>query len=1267
MFEITGEHIALLNDTDLRRLVALLCEAELRRAGFPVSAVTAGGDQNAADGGLDVRVALPASTNITGFIPRPATGFQVKVPDMQRVKILDEMRPGGRVRPVIEELASNSGAYLIVSSKSSTTDIKLRNRRDAMREAVSDVQSSEELALDFYDRDRLASWVRDHPGMVAQVREKIGQPIQGWRPYATWAAPDETLETEYLVDGASRIHDWQSPKDGSLPIEDGINRIRNVLARPKGVVRLVGLSGLGKTRLVQALFDERIGESALSPALAVYTDHGDPPVPSPSTLLRHFIQNGQRAIVVVDNCTPETHRSLENICKEAECLVSLITIEYDVRDDDIPENTDVFSLEPASDDVIESLLKHKIPWISQVNRRRITEFAGGNARMALALATTLQRKDSIATFSDQVLFKRLFRQRQSHDDSLLRAAEACSLVYSFEGNESAGPAAELPLLAGLVGLTFDQIYRYVGELYARSLVQRRGRWRALLPQALANKLASQAIERMHPDRIVSAFLERGSDRLQISFSRRLGYLHDSEAVQGIVRGWLSDGGILSNLPHLSDTHIKMFRNVAPVLPAQTLAAIESTVQGEGCNDFLDVSNFERRTWISLLKSIAYDADLFEHCALLLARFLMAEPPHYNYNSARDPFKNLFQLFLSGTLAPIEQRLGVIDILIGRNDTMSLQCALEALESLLKTEHFTSSQGFEFGARPRDYGLHPTTGDDLVAWYRVAVVYAKRLALSENPLSNRIRAILAKNFHGLWVKTGITDELVTLAHELANQAYWAEGWIAVCNTIRRHTGSMPPDYVAKLHELEKLLRPKDLIQKARVYVFSEPWNVPGFRNGGPGDEEFDAGSARKLAYENTLRTAEQLGREIAIQPDVLDVLLPDLVHSYVGSGRVFGQGLAAGAAHLSTLWKRLVDALSAIPENERNMEVISGFISSASKLDTEATAAFLDEAVYNTILAPFFPSIQTSAHVDERGAARIEASMLLGLAPARTYGDLSQCSESLPKSTLRRLIHAIAELPHGYEVAVKILGMYLYNTRSVGDPIDDELMQCGRELLRRCPFEQFGDTLEYLLDEIVKVCFVGEEATEDAAVVCRQFKTAFSDSLSCTYRYSEMLESLFRIQPLTALDIFLGEPSDGDDASLWDNDFDRQNPIEMLSDETLITWAQKDPYIRFAQLAAAITPFRTKDPFGGYEWKPIALQILHLAPDKSKVLDRFGTSIIPWSGLRAEIVESRRALLSALFSHADPDVAAWARGNDDKLRQLAEKERHSERRSDESFE
>src|SRR5713226_5102329 len=156
MFEITSDDIALLNDEDLRALVGLLCESEARSKGFSASFVTWGGNQNAADGGVDVRVALPDSAGIDGFVPRPATGFQVKKSDMSRGDILAEMRPKGTLRLAIRDLAARSGAYIIVSSAGSTSDAPLQNRRAAMKEAVRDLPNAAALALDFYDRGRLA-------------------------------------------------------------------------------------------------------------------------------------------------------------------------------------------------------------------------------------------------------------------------------------------------------------------------------------------------------------------------------------------------------------------------------------------------------------------------------------------------------------------------------------------------------------------------------------------------------------------------------------------------------------------------------------------------------------------------------------------------------------------------------------------------------------------------------------------------------------------------------------------------------------------------------------------------------------------------------------------------------------------------------------------------------------------------------------------------------------------------------------------------------
>ena len=53
---------------------------------------------------------------------------------------------------------------------------------------------------------------------------------------------------QYVLDQGVRLIGAHQ-NDNGLKAEDGINRLRSTLNEPKGVVRLVGLSGVGKTRL----------------------------------------------------------------------------------------------------------------------------------------------------------------------------------------------------------------------------------------------------------------------------------------------------------------------------------------------------------------------------------------------------------------------------------------------------------------------------------------------------------------------------------------------------------------------------------------------------------------------------------------------------------------------------------------------------------------------------------------------------------------------------------------------------------------------------------------------------------------------------------------------------------------------------------------------------------------------------------------------------------------------------------------------------------
>jgi hypothetical protein len=371
MLEITGDDVALLNQEDLRTLVGRLCEAEVRKRALPLSTITWGGDQNAVDGGLDVRVRLRPDVAVDGFIPRPNTGFQVKRSDMQPNSIVHEMCPHGRLRPVIEELTASSGAYVIVSSRGSASDSALKRRYAAMNRAVAKLPNRDSLFLDFYDRNRIATWVRQHAGLVLWVRERIGKPLTAWRSYGAWAFSPDGIGDEYLLDNAIRIGTGKVEEPDGITAAQGLTRIREVLRSPRGIVRLVGLSGVGKTRFVQALFDDRVGEQNLPSSQVLYVNVADDPDPQPLTLASELCQSGATGVLVIDNCQPELHRRLSELCRTPQSCLSLITVEYDIREDQ-PEGTEVFDLQPSSSDLIERLLARRFPLLSRVDAHTIS-------------------------------------------------------------------------------------------------------------------------------------------------------------------------------------------------------------------------------------------------------------------------------------------------------------------------------------------------------------------------------------------------------------------------------------------------------------------------------------------------------------------------------------------------------------------------------------------------------------------------------------------------------------------------------------------------------------------------------------------------------------------------------------------------------------------------------------------------------------------------------------------------------------------------------
>ncbi|MFT7111052.1 MAG: hypothetical protein ACI843_002729 [Psychrobacter glaciei] len=104
------------------------------------------------------------------------------------------------------------------------------------------------------------------------LTSRFASNVNSWEGYDNWAQCPSGVSEEYLVDDQIRLIDSSSQNNEGLSGVEGINSLRQKLLQNNSSIRLVGLSGVGKTRFAQALFDTRIGENLISIESIFYTD-----------------------------------------------------------------------------------------------------------------------------------------------------------------------------------------------------------------------------------------------------------------------------------------------------------------------------------------------------------------------------------------------------------------------------------------------------------------------------------------------------------------------------------------------------------------------------------------------------------------------------------------------------------------------------------------------------------------------------------------------------------------------------------------------------------------------------------------------------------------------------------------------------------------------------------------------------------------------------------------------------------------------------------
>lgn len=1272
IFDIEKDDLLRLSDTLLEELIARLAEAEVSANGYSLAYVRWSGSINASDGRIDVHVQVPVENLSTGFLERPDTIFQAKKHSMGKSAIQKEMSDDGQLVAAIAGQASKGGSYIIVSLSDDCSPTMRNDRLKAMQEALQGDSNSDQIHLDFYDRSKLAQWLRQHPSVLLWVKEKLGQGYSGWKPYGAWSNPPKDADDTLIADEGVVV---TMPQGNKFGIADAIEPLRDLIGTTSKAVRITGLSGVGKTRIVQALFDESIGANPLDRTSVVYVDTGDSPEPSATAMLERLISEGRTAILVLDNCPSELHSSLAPKVSGNGVNVRLITIEYDISDGK-PQTTEVIHIEAIGPQIAEKLLRRRFPTIGQLNARRIAEFSDGNARVALAIAERVEEGESLGQLSDEQLFSRLFEQRKSSDNDLREHAEILSLVYSFSISSVDDQGNELDILASIAGTTRRKLLRTVSLLSARHVVQQRSHWRAILPHAIANRLAASALSSFPADEIREAFEQSGSQRLLTSFAHRQGLLHDHPAAREIAETWLGPEGLLGKLFELDPRGEQILGYIAPAAPEAVLKCIERELIA--ADYVIPDAGFHscRFTILRLLKSLAYEPDLFDRCARILLRIADGEKENNNHDSAREILKGFFRAFLSGTHASLQQRLAVIRECLPLEAAHRRSLGLKMLQTALDN-HWQGFGSRDFGARPRDYGFYPNH-DELLEWRCAFIDIAVQLGISnDSELKSSVRGILANAFSGLWDQEALRSKLLKSARLLHQHLSWSEGLHAIRAKNyfdRRNQDGDDRQVSIELIELERELEPIDLIARIQAYVFPSRHGYWGV------DPEFE--TDRKEKYEDSRSRLEERATALGAKFAASGCSLRELGERLFGRDdlsliEAFGKGLVRGTSDILKCWDQLIECLDLVEGGVGNYAVFAGFIEAVDSAERTAAQELLDQCAQHPVLLHVLVGLHPIQSFTEQDLDRCVSVLECPGVNLRFYESLLWRKEyaHLPSPRIYDLARKILNLPLGDDVVLEALSMKLHRADENVDVLGADFRKIGlKAAIQRFQRDDsdIGGSSDYALEKVVSAClrFDGNEALKlewvDTILSVAEQRYGYISG------FEKTIETTIALMPREFLDRVFDAPKEQQElrlAFIQNGGIDR-SPMAKADISGLIQWCRlRGDDSVWAKIAYGLNHWSTSAEQQGKSLSEAAIQFLEASPEPESVLEIYAASVTPnsWSGSRADVMQPRADAIAKLAHHDRPDIAYSAKQVFEELLVKIEEIRKHEQQRDESVE
>lgn len=1009
---------------------------------------------------------------------------------------------------------------------------------------------------------------------------------------------------------------------------ESLRNIESAILDSKGILRVTGLNGVGKTRLV---IETVLKEQPETPK--IYCDcqlTTEERVIDTTTKL--FIKQ-VAAVLILDNCDAILFDKIIRIYKRKNAKNKLIAIVDDPNEKVFGTDYNMARFGDVYEDVVDGIINELYGKQDEVSAK-IKEFASGNPLMAVQAIEGVKKTGDIRDFNDQKLFSSLLSALDGSDERVIARSLALFTSIGYEG-DAHKEIETIILNKNITGLTGDDTVlvnkadALVKQYLDRGLMQRVGIYVRFRTSAIAKMLAKEWFDKCSENQLENVIANLAKpgptgSSLQPSFFEMIGKMEGESNVTRLLADLMKPGRLLASADFLNtEDGSKAYRTMVELIPDQVADSLMQLLGGLNIDQLKQI-RAGRREIVWTLEKLCYRPETFDKAARLLLRLGLAENEHIS-NNATGQFISLFPVRLPATSVSLAERLAFLKHEFGSDEGKPL--LMKALERALCTMNFIRFDGDVELAGKRYTFYEPKDNQEVVDYLKGCLDLVQQEIDGNTAYREEGLKILATNLRAL-NQFGAFDMVMPRVEKLAQEMnYEWDDLLKVLHFARKDAEVLIDEQ--RKNQVERLIgkmEKDDFVSRfARV-------------------ESYECNDYLHMDEAQRQQTVKEKYEALAVEMSENKLYSKELLKGIYEAQTFFPYPFATKLAQLDTPEEQLRFASDSIDLMEKWASSI--FVFFVKEVSEEVFAKIVEMIYEKGKQWLMFPLVAIRGYAFDHEYVNklfelveqnvVDASMFV------TYWQHVRI-DRLDTPEAAELVARVAKLQGGFEAALHMaMSQYLSDSRK--HPELDDLFE--KEMIQRA-----GDVTELMKNphyaHILRVLLTVQRRENLARALAKGiFETVVKDEQhSLRYEVENVLKVLFEqyfdISWAEMSDMMCGE--DGDEnfvkfyfafgfSSLY-NVF----PSLIFQKDHLpliIGWCRKHTDVGPYRVMA-LAPLQEGEKLS----EPVMMLLDNYGSDRmvrTALSDKLGSFAGPTS-----MYEVRAAMIEPLKAHKNPDVSNWA--------------------------